>query len=281
VRTLAIVLLGVVLAAEAACLPEPSLPIKVDMPGVSVFPAGLFREIVVTNFRDDAPSPEFAPGRELQVYLASEVERSFDGPVSLLTVSWEEARPLLEDPAFWKRAAAGHGRAVILTGAVRLSGQIRKALQKKALPIDGPFKVDDRPFGRKRGITFSQKLRRGEGLQRPRNTLRIRFFGPGRPAPGEPLPGLPRYVDLRRENPPPSLIGTTRLERKTDRFGALSRGSRRARVDRFGRPPDVSLGLFLGSARPLRQEARRGPFSPKIKLELLPPKCYYFRASPG
>jgi hypothetical protein len=155
VRTLAIVLLGIVLAAAAACLPEPSLPIKVDMPGVSVFPAGLFREIVVTNFRDDAPSPEFAPGRELQVYLASEVERSFDGPVSLLTVSWEEARPSLEDPAFWKRAAAGHGRAVILTGVVRLSGQIRKALQKKALPIDGPFKVDDRGFIEYRHYSFS------------------------------------------------------------------------------------------------------------------------------
>jgi hypothetical protein len=156
-RTPAVVVLAAILAVEAACLPEPSLPLKVDLPGVSAFPAGLFREIVVANFRDDAPSPEFGLGRELQAYLAAEVERSFDGLVSLVTVSWE-GRPSLEDPAFWKQTAAGRNRAVILTGAARLVGQIRKALQKKAVPVDGPFKVDSRSFIEYRHYAFSVDL---------------------------------------------------------------------------------------------------------------------------
>lgn len=156
-RTRAVVLLAVVLAAEAACLSTPAIPVNVDMPGITAFPAGLFREIIVVNFRDDAPSSEFGLGRELQEFLAAELGRSFDGTVSRLTMSWENGASL-EDPAFWKQAAAGREQALVLTGAAGLVGQTRKALQKKALPLDGPFKVDDRGFLEYRHYTFSVEL---------------------------------------------------------------------------------------------------------------------------
>lgn len=156
-RTRTIALLAVLLAAAAACLPEPSLPVKVDMPGVSAFPKGLFREIVVANFRDDAPSSEFGLSRELQSYLAAELGRSFDGTVSLVTVPWEDGASL-DDPDFWKHVAAGREHAVVLAGTVRLVGQIRKALSKKAVPVDGPFKVDDLGFLEYRHYTFSIDL---------------------------------------------------------------------------------------------------------------------------
>jgi len=145
VRTRALVLLAAVLAAEAACLPEPAVPVRVNMPGVSAFPAGLFREIIVANFREDEPSPELALGRELQSYLTAELDRSFDGPVSRVTVLWEDGASL-DDPGFWKQLAADKERAVVLAGTVGLSGQVRKALHKKMVPLDGPFKFDDRGF---------------------------------------------------------------------------------------------------------------------------------------
>jgi hypothetical protein len=156
-RARAAVLLAVVLAAEAACRPAPSLPIKLDMAGVSAFPAGLFTEIVVANFRDEAPSPDFAFSRELQSYLAAELDRSFGGPVSLLNVSWADGASL-DDPGYWKRAAGGRERAVILAGSARLVGQIRKALQKSTRPIDGPFKLDDRAFLEYRHFLLSVDL---------------------------------------------------------------------------------------------------------------------------
>ncbi len=156
-RTRTAVLLAVVLAAEAACLPAPALPVKVDMPGVSAFPPGLFREIVVANFRDDAPSPGFGLGRELQSYLAAELDPSFDGTVSRVTVSWEDGASF-DDPAFWRQAAAGREHAVVLAGVARLVGQTRKALQKTTLPVDGPFKVDGSGFLEFRHYTFSVDL---------------------------------------------------------------------------------------------------------------------------
>jgi len=144
-RTRIMAFLAVVAAAGAACASSPALPIRIYLPGVTVFPAGSFRQIVVANFRDAAPSPEFGLGRELQEFLVKELSRSFDGTVSRMTVPWEDAVSL-DDPAFWRQAAAGRDRAVVLTGAAGLVGQIRKALNKKALPIDGPFKVTDRAF---------------------------------------------------------------------------------------------------------------------------------------
>lgn len=156
-RTRAVVLLAAALATGTACLSTPALPVKVDLPGVTAFPDGLFREIIVAKFRDDAPSPEFGLGRELQEFLAAELARSFDGAVSRLAVSWEKGRPL-DDPAFWKEAAAGRERAVVLAGAAGLVGQTRKALQKKALPADWPFKVDDRGFLEYRHYTFTVEL---------------------------------------------------------------------------------------------------------------------------
>jgi hypothetical protein len=128
-----------------------------DMAGVSAFPAGLFRDIIVANFRDDAPSLEFGLGRELQSYLAAELDRSFDRRVSRVTVSWEDGASL-DDPGFWRRTAAARGRTIVLAGAARLVGQVRKALQKNPLPVDGPFRVDDRGFLEYRHYTFSVDL---------------------------------------------------------------------------------------------------------------------------
>ena len=146
--------LALVLAAAAACLPTSPVRVKVEMPGVSPFPADFFREVIVTNFRDDAPSPEFDLGRELQDYLASELGRSFKGTVSRMTVAWDDGGAL-KDAAYWRQAAGGRERAIFLAGSARLVGLTRKALQNAKLPMDGPFHFDRRGLVELRHYAFS------------------------------------------------------------------------------------------------------------------------------
>ena len=153
----AIFALAIVLAAAAACLSTSPVPVKVGMPGVSAFPPGLFSEIIVTDFRDDAPSPDFALGRELQGYLAAELGRSFKGTVSHMDLS-RDGKAAADDPAFWKQAGAGRERAVFLTGSAGLVGQTRKALEKKKLPAVGPFNIDRRGLIEQRCWTLSVDL---------------------------------------------------------------------------------------------------------------------------
>ncbi len=124
------------------------------MPSVALFPAGTFAEIVVTDFRNEAPIPDIDPGLELQSYLAAELRHAFKGTVSL--------RPLPAEPevtpSFWRQAAAGRDRAIFLTGTVRLETQVRKALQDKHVPVDGPFNLAGRGLVERRRWTLTVDL---------------------------------------------------------------------------------------------------------------------------
>lgn len=135
-----VLLLAVLATAGAACGTAAPLLVRVEMPGVSPFPPGSFAEIIVTDFRNETPLADLDAGRALRAYLATELRSTFDGDVSL-----QELPPGAETPpAFWREAAAGRDRAVILTGTVRLSSQVRKAVVNKSVPVDGPFKAAGR-----------------------------------------------------------------------------------------------------------------------------------------
>jgi hypothetical protein len=132
-------LLVLLVAIGVACRPDGPVLVRLEMPGVSPFPAGAFDEIIVTDFRNEAPLAGLDAGRELRDDLAADVHRAFPGRVSVGT------RPAGEDPApaAWRDAAAGREGAVFLTGTVRLTSQVRKAVQDKDVP-DGPFKMAGR-----------------------------------------------------------------------------------------------------------------------------------------
>ena len=150
-------IVAAVTLAAAACFSRPPVQVNVEMPGIPVFPPGLFSELVVTDFRDDAPSPDFALGRELQAYFAAEFGRSFKGKVSRMELS-RDGQAAAGDPAFWRQAGAGRGQAVFLTGSAGLAGQTRKALGRRDIPVDGPFNVERRGLIEQRRWTLSVDL---------------------------------------------------------------------------------------------------------------------------
>lgn len=122
-----VLVLAAALAAGPACRALAPVPISLDMPGVSRVASGAFDEIVISSFRDDAPLADFQAGRELQAFLAAEFRRVFKGPVTMAA-----------------NAPAGHDRAILIAGSVRLASQVRKALQNTNVPVDGPFKTAGR-----------------------------------------------------------------------------------------------------------------------------------------
>lgn len=134
-RTRRPVLLVAVLAAAVACRSLEPLVVPLEIPGVSAFPPGAFSEIVLTEFTNEAPIAGFDVGKELQAYLAAELKRAFRGPVSLRS----PVDPAAATPAFWKSAAGGRTGVVFLTGSVKLSSEVRKALKSGIVPLAGPF----------------------------------------------------------------------------------------------------------------------------------------------
>jgi hypothetical protein len=137
VRARAILPLAALLVAGAACRSASPVLVRVDMPGVSPFAAGSFPEIVVTNFRNEAPIPDFDAGLEIQTTLAAALRHAFPGTVSLRPLPAVDAAT----PSFWREAAAGSDRPIFLTGSVRLVSQVRKAAQGKRILVDSPFNL--------------------------------------------------------------------------------------------------------------------------------------------
>jgi hypothetical protein len=135
-----LLLVAALLAGGAGCRADFPVLVHVELPGVSPLPAGSFAEIVVTDFRNETPLPGFDAGLELQTYLAAELRRAFDGPVSLRPRPAEAEIP----PSRWRDPASDRSRAVILTGTVRFGSQVRKAVPDKNLPVDGPFNLAGR-----------------------------------------------------------------------------------------------------------------------------------------
>ncbi|HOW85986.1 MAG TPA: hypothetical protein P5119_02370 [Candidatus Aminicenantes bacterium] len=195
--------------AAAACGSEGPVLVRLDMPGVSPFQAGDFDEIIVSDFRNDAPLPDLDPGLELRTYLAAEIRRAFPGKVAVLP------RPAGDSPAAWREAAAGHGRAVFVTGAVRLESQIRKAVEDKAW-ADDPFRIAKRTLIEQLRWTLVVDLEvvsaaTGELLFRKTYTENRDYTELDKPADFA-------FSDLAyvfREHLFPTLLGTTTIESRT------------------------------------------------------------------
>lgn len=133
-------MLAALLTAGAACRAAAPVLVRVEMRGVSPFPAGSFAEIIVAGFRNEVPLADLDPGHELQTYLAAELRGAFDGPVSVRELPAGPETPA----AVWREAAAGRDRAVILTGTVRFGSQVRKAVMDKNILVDSPFNLAGR-----------------------------------------------------------------------------------------------------------------------------------------
>ena len=131
--------------SAAACRSAAPVEVRIEMPGVAAVAVGSFDEIMVTDFREVSPLADLAVGRELRDYLAVEIGRAFGGAVTKLG-SQEEA------------LSRGRGRVVVLTGAVSLTTEVRKALDNKRVPLDGPFKTAGRGLVEQRRWTMTVDL---------------------------------------------------------------------------------------------------------------------------
>jgi hypothetical protein len=95
--------------------------------GAALLAPGRYAAILVSDFTDDSPWPDFPTGAETAAYFVAQMAPRFDGTVS----RWS-------GPA---AAPPGGDRAVALTGSAALTRIQRKALRRRAAPVDGPFKV--------------------------------------------------------------------------------------------------------------------------------------------
>lgn len=115
-----------------AAQPDRSGAANQDTAGTSPLAPGRFTEILVPDFKDEAPWPDFRAGEEIAAYLAREIAPRFKGTVSRWSGRGEEV--------------AARDQVAVLSGSAALTRQLRKALRRLAVPADSPFRTAGRVF---------------------------------------------------------------------------------------------------------------------------------------
>lgn len=157
-KTRLLVLAALVWIAAGCATVDPYRSVRIELPGVTPFNLEDYREILVVPFKEEAPPPAgFALAKETTGYLVEEIERDFKGRVVTLEAT-EAGPPAPDDQTAWKEKGAAHPQALFLTGTVRLSSEVRKAINENGREIDGPFKQTGSGLSERRLYTLDLSL---------------------------------------------------------------------------------------------------------------------------
>lgn len=136
--------------AGAACRSTGPLDVRVSLPGVSPFAPGTFRTIIVADFRDEVPLPDFETGPALEEALEVGLKSGTKGQVERVVRTEVPAVAGRDEPQVWRAlGAAEQPGTIYLAGSVHMSGDIRKALDRNVI-ADGPFDLVGRLLAKRR-----------------------------------------------------------------------------------------------------------------------------------
>jgi hypothetical protein len=145
--------LGLALAAALAgggCGSTGPVDVLLSVPGVSPFKAAAFKTVLIARFKDEAPIEGIQTGPALEEALEAGL---LAGPKGRLErVARVDVPPVagLDGPEAWRAAGAAEAPGTVyLAGSVKMSSDIRKALDRNAL-ADGPFDLAARLLSKRR-----------------------------------------------------------------------------------------------------------------------------------
>jgi hypothetical protein len=136
--------------AGAGCRSTDPLDVYVSLPGVSPFAPGTFRAIIIASFRDEAPLPDFEAGSALEEALEVGLKSGTKGQVERVTRAKVPAVAGRDEAPVWKAlGAAEEPGTIYLAGSIRMSGDIRKAIDRNVI-AEGPFDLVGRLLAKRR-----------------------------------------------------------------------------------------------------------------------------------
>jgi hypothetical protein len=197
------------------CSLAPTRRVTIEVPAVSPIGIQNYGEIVVADFKEGAPVPDLALGRDIADYLAREMKTAFRGRVSRRSLP-EHSQPATQIGAAAGSAGREPGGILLLSGEARLLQESQKALSDAGLPEDGPFKFEGRGLVERKRFTLEIALRlvdaaRGETILE-RTFTETRTYDNAQTHPGFALFDLLPVIKGKLF---PQLFGRQALEQRT------------------------------------------------------------------
>jgi hypothetical protein len=145
--------LAVALAAALAgggCRSTEPVDVHISIPGVSPFAPDAIQTILIAGFKDEAPIEDFQAGPAFEQALETGLVSGAKGRIERVARADVPAVAGLDGPAAWKAAGAHEAPGTVyLAGSIKMSSEIRKALDRKAV-VDGPFDLVARLMAKRR-----------------------------------------------------------------------------------------------------------------------------------
>jgi len=180
-----------VLVLHFSCAPSNYWKVKVELPGIATLNLDRFQEVIVSNFLVEKETEDFNINKELVDYFSVELGKHFKGKINTQEISWEAEDPFQKED-FWRRILPESEEALILTGSVNYSEEIRKAiLEDSSRRSEGYFSTEKGLAQRKfytlnlslylieaktGEILYKREFKESIGYKNPKQTANFAFF---------------------------------------------------------------------------------------------------------
>jgi len=174
-----------------SCASSDYWKLKIEVPGRTSFDLDQYNEVVITNFLIKEEAKDFNLNQELVDYFSFEIGQNFNGKVSIKEITFEEEP--FKNEAFWKNLLPARKKAILFTGGVQYTEEIRKAiLQQQKDRFEGPFVSKKRSLAERRFYTlnldlyiidaktgkalYKRNFKESKGFENPKQTAPFAFF---------------------------------------------------------------------------------------------------------
>jgi hypothetical protein len=174
-----------------SCASSDYWKLRIEVPGKTSFNLDQYNEVVITNFLIKEETKDFNLNQELVDYFSFELGQNFKGKVSIKKITFEEEP--FKNEAFWKNLLPDRKKAVLFTGGVQYTEEIRKAiLQKRKARFEEPFVSKTKSLAERRFYTlnldlyiidaktgkalYKRNFKESKGFENPKQTAPFAFF---------------------------------------------------------------------------------------------------------
>jgi len=174
-----------------SCASSDYWKLKMEVPRKISFDLDQYNEVVITNFLIKEETKDFNLNQELVDYFSFEISQNIKGKVSIKEITFEEEP--FKNEAFWKKLLPNREKAILFTGDVQYTEEIRKAiLQKQKARFEDPFVSKKRSLAERRFYTlnldlyiidaktgkvlYKRNFKESKSFENPKQTAPFAFF---------------------------------------------------------------------------------------------------------
>ena len=174
-----------------SCASSDYWKLRIEVPRKIAFDLDRYNEVVITNFLIKEETKGFNLNQELVDYFSFEISQNIKGKVSIKEITFEEEP--FKNEAFWKNLLPDRKKAILFTGGVQYTEEIRKAiLQKQKERFEDPFVSKKRSLAERRFYTlnldlyiieaktgkvlYKRNFKESKGFENPKQTAPFAFF---------------------------------------------------------------------------------------------------------